>query len=95
LLINGSLQYDAAVMKGIAINKAPSNKFVGHHAVLVYSELNTGNTTYRVILRGANLVSIGLMLQGFGKPVDHLSRSTLYLSYYSLVLTSTAILFSL
>jgi phosphate acetyltransferase len=77
LLIDGPLQYDAAVMESVAKNKAPNSKVAGHATVFIFPDLNTGNTTYKAVQRSANLVSIGPMLQGMAKPVNDLSRGAL------------------
>lgn len=77
LLIDGPLQYDAAVMENVAKNKAPNSKVAGHATVFIFPDLNTGNTTYKAVQRSANLISIGPMLQGMGKPVNDLSRGAL------------------
>lgn len=77
LLIDGPLQYDAAVMKDVAKSKAPNSKVAGQATVFIFPDLNTGNTTYKAVQRSADLVSIGPMLQGMRKPVNDLSRGAL------------------
>jgi phosphate acetyltransferase len=77
LLIDGPLQYDAAVMENVARKKAPDSKVAGQATVFIFPDLNTGNTTYKAVQRSADLVSIGPMLQGMGKPVNDLSRGAL------------------
>jgi phosphate acetyltransferase len=77
LLIDGPLQYDAAVMESVAKTKAPNSKVAGQATVFIFPDLNTGNTTYKAVQRSADLVSIGPMLQGMGKPVNDLSRGAL------------------
>ena len=77
LLIDGPLQYDAAVMANVAKKKAPDSKVAGRATVFIFPDLNTGNTTYKAVQRSADLVSIGPMLQGMGKPVNDLSRGAL------------------
>lgn len=72
--IDGPLQYDAAVIKGVAHKKAPTSAVAGEATVLIFPDLNTGNTTYKAVQRSANVVSIGPMLQGLKKPVNDLSR---------------------
>lgn len=72
--IDGPLQYDAAVIKGVANKKAPTSEVAGEATVLIFPDLNTGNTTYKAVQRSANVVSIGPMLQGLKKPVNDLSR---------------------
>lgn len=77
LLIDGPLQYDAAVMPDVAKSKAPNSKVAGKATVFIFPDLNTGNTTYKAVQRSADLVSIGPMLQGMRKPVNDLSRGAL------------------
>lgn len=77
LLIDGPLQYDAAVMENVAAQKAPNSKVAGQATVFIFPDLNTGNTTYKAVQRSADLISIGPMLQGLNKPVNDLSRGAL------------------
>lgn len=77
LVIDGPLQYDAAVMEDVARSKAPNSPVAGQATVFVFPDLNTGNTTYKAVQRSADLVSIGPMLQGMRKPVNDLSRGAL------------------
>ncbi|WP_462151532.1 phosphate acetyltransferase [Pseudoalteromonas xiamenensis] len=77
LMIDGPLQYDAAIMENVAKKKAPNSPVAGKATVFVFPDLNTGNTTYKAVQRSADLVSIGPMLQGMRKPVNDLSRGAL------------------
>lgn len=77
LIIDGPLQYDAAVMADVAKSKAPNSPVAGKATVFIFPDLNTGNTTYKAVQRSADLVSIGPMLQGMRKPVNDLSRGAL------------------
>jgi phosphate acetyltransferase len=77
LMIDGPLQYDAAIMENVAKKKAPNSPVAGKATVFIFPDLNTGNTTYKAVQRSANLVSIGPMLQGMNKPVNDLSRGAL------------------
>ncbi len=77
LVIDGPLQYDAAIMANVAKKKAPNSPVAGQATVFVFPDLNTGNTTYKAVQRSADLVSIGPMLQGMRKPVNDLSRGAL------------------
>ncbi|PKG56418.1 phosphate acetyltransferase [Shewanella sp. Choline-02u-19] len=77
LVIDGPLQYDAAVMPNVARSKAPNSPVAGQATVFVFPDLNTGNTTYKAVQRSADLISIGPMLQGMRKPVNDLSRGAL------------------
>ncbi len=77
LIIDGPLQYDAAIMEDVAKSKAPDSVVAGRATVFIFPDLNTGNTTYKAVQRSANLISIGPMLQGMRKPVNDLSRGAL------------------
>lgn len=77
LIIDGPLQYDAAIMESVAKKKAPNSPVAGIATVFIFPDLNTGNTTYKAVQRSADLVSIGPMLQGMNKPVNDLSRGAL------------------
>lgn len=77
LIIDGPLQYDAAVMENVARSKAPDSPVAGQATVFIFPDLNTGNTTYKAVQRSADLISIGPMLQGLRKPVNDLSRGAL------------------
>ena len=77
LLIDGPLQYDAASTEEVAKSKAPNSKVAGKATVLVFPDLNTGNTTYKAVQRTAGVVAVGPMLQGLRRPVNDLSRGAL------------------
>ncbi|MDR1490675.1 MAG: phosphate acetyltransferase [Desulfovibrio sp.] len=74
LLIEGPLQYDAAVDPGVARTKLPGSEVAGHATVFIFPDLNTGNNTYKAVQRAAGAVAIGPVLQGLRKPVNDLSR---------------------
>lgn len=76
LLIDGPLQYDAAVDSSVARTKLPDSKVAGQATVFIFPDLNTGNNTYKAVQRSANAVAIGPVLQGLRKPVNDLSRGS-------------------
>jgi phosphate acetyltransferase len=77
LLVDGPIQYDAAVDPKAAATKLPHSKVAGRATVLIFPDLNTGNNTYKAVQRSANAVAIGPVLQGLNKPVNDLSRGAL------------------
>lgn len=74
LIIDGPLQYDAAMVQKISQSKSPHSCISGNATVLIFPDLNTGNTTYKAVQRSANISCIGPILQGIRKPVNDLSR---------------------
>jgi phosphate acetyltransferase len=74
LLVEGPIQYDAAVDPGVARTKLPGSPVAGRATVFVFPDLNTGNNTYKAVQRSAGAVAIGPVLQGLAKPVNDLSR---------------------
>ncbi|HNI89104.1 MAG TPA: phosphate acetyltransferase, partial [Leptospiraceae bacterium] len=74
LLIEGPIQYDAAIDPDVASTKMPNSPVAGKATVFIFPDLNTGNNTYKAVQRSANAVAIGPVLQGIKKPVNDLSR---------------------
>ncbi|AFM15292.1 phosphate acetyltransferase [Mycolicibacterium chubuense NBB4] len=77
LLVEGPIQYDAAVEPSVARSKMPDSEVAGHATVLIFPDLNTGNNTYKAVQRSAGAIAIGPVLQGLNKPVNDLSRGAL------------------
>ncbi|MGA5352631.1 phosphate acetyltransferase [Streptomyces thermodiastaticus] len=77
LLIEGPIQYDAAVEPTVAATKLPGSPVAGQATVLVFPDLNTGNNTYKAVQRSAGAIAVGPVLQGLRKPVNDLSRGAL------------------
>jgi len=75
LLIEGPIQYDAAIDPAVAKTKLPKSKVAGKATVFIFPDLNTGNNTYKAVQRAsADSLAIGPVLQGLKKPVNDLSR---------------------
>ncbi|GAA4018313.1 phosphate acetyltransferase [Deinococcus rubellus] len=77
LNVDGPLQYDAASVQSVGLQKAPGSSVAGRATVFIFPDLNTGNTTYKAVQRAAGVVAVGPMLQGLRKPVNDLSRGAL------------------
>ncbi|MCE2612999.1 phosphate acetyltransferase [Flavobacteriaceae bacterium D16] len=74
LLIEGPIQYDAAVDIDVAKSKLPDSKVAGKASVFIFPDLNTGNNTYKAVQRETKALAIGPVIQGLNKPVNDLSR---------------------
>ncbi|MFD8594174.1 phosphate acetyltransferase [Kitasatospora sp. NPDC059646] len=77
LLVEGPIQYDAAVDAHVAATKLPGSPVAGRATVLIFPDLNTGNNTYKAVQRSAGAIAVGPVLQGLNKPVNDLSRGAL------------------
>ncbi|MEA5120448.1 MAG: phosphate acetyltransferase [Propionibacterium sp.] len=77
LIVDGPLQYDAAVDAAVARTKLPDSPVAGQATVLIFPDLQTGNNTYKAVQRSAGALAIGPVLQGLNKPVNDLSRGAL------------------
>lgn len=77
LLIEGPIQYDAAIDEKVAKKKLPNSKVAGRATVFVFPDLNTGNNTYKAVQRSTGALAIGPVLQGLRLPVNDLSRGCL------------------
>ncbi|SFV56105.1 Phosphate acetyltransferase [hydrothermal vent metagenome] len=77
LLVEGPIQYDAAIDKEVAKTKLPNSKVAGEANIFIFPDLNTGNNTYKAVQRSSGAVAIGPVLQGLKKPINDLSRGCL------------------
>ena len=77
ILIEGPIQYDAAIDEKVAKKKLPDSQVAGRATVFVFPDLNTGNNTYKAVQRSTGALAIGPVLQGLRLPVNDLSRGCL------------------
>lgn len=85
-LVDGPIQYDAAVNEEVARQKMPNSKVAGQANVLIFPDLNTGNNTYKAVQRESKSLAIGPILQGLRKPVNDLSRGALVKDIYNTII---------
>ncbi len=74
LLVEGPIQYDAAVDPSVAKTKLPGSPVAGQATVFIFPDLNNGNITYKAVQRSSGAVAIGPVIQGLKRPVNDLSR---------------------
>lgn len=74
LLIDGEMQFDAAVDPGVGQKKFPESKVAGEANVFVFPDLNAGNIGYKIAQRWGGFEAVGPFLAGLNAPVNDLSR---------------------
>lgn len=90
LVLDGELQFDAAIVPTVAQQKASQSTVAGQANVFVFPELQSGNIGYKIAQRLGGFEAIGPVLQGLNQPVSDLSRGCNTEDVYKLTLITAA-----
>lgn len=74
ILIDGEMQFDAAIAPEVAEQKSPGSEVAGKVRVFIFPDLQAANIGYKIAQRLGHFQALGPILQGLNKPVNDLSR---------------------
>lgn len=73
-IVEGEMQFDAAVVPEVAKTKCPTSTIKGKANVFVFPDLNAGNIGYKIAQRLGGCQAVGPIMINFKHPVNDLSR---------------------
>lgn len=74
VVIDGEMQFDAALDMQVAQRKTGDSAVAGKANILIFPDLNAGNIGYKITERLGGFRAIGPVTQGLAKPFSDLSR---------------------
>lgn len=90
LIIDGEIQFDAAIAPDVAKKKAPSSQLAGDANIFVFPSLSAGNIGYKIAQRIGGAVALGPILQGLSHPANDLSRGCSAENVYQMIAVTSA-----
>lgn len=91
LVIDGELQFDAAVSPKVAKTKCPESVVGGHANTFIFPDINAGNIGYKIAQRLGRFDAYGPILLGLNAPINDLSRGCNASEVYSMAIITAAL----
>ena len=90
-MVDGEIQFDAAVSPRVAKTKYPQDPIAGTANTFVFPDINAGNIGYKIAQRLGSFEAYGPILQGLNAPINDLSRGCNAQEVYSMALITAGL----
>ena len=91
LLIDGEMQFDAAVAPEVGQLKFPGSPVAGYANTFIFPTIEAGNIGYKIAQRLGGFEAYGPILQGLAAPINDLSRGCNADEVYKMAIITAAL----
>ena len=91
LMLDGEMQFDAAVAPEVGQLKFPGSKVAGYANTFIFPEIQSGNIGYKIAQRLGGFAAYGPILQGLNAPINDLSRGCDAEEVYKMAIITAAL----
>ena len=91
VLVDGELQFDAAVSPRVMRTKCPESPIHGNANTFTFPDINAGNIGYKICQRMGGFDAYGPILQGLNAPINDLSRGCNAQEVYSMAIITAGL----
>ena len=91
MVIDGELQFDAAVSPSVMRTKCPNSPLGGRANTFIFPDINAGNIGYKIAQRLGRFDAYGPILLGLNAPINDLSRGCNAAEVYSMAIITAAL----
>ncbi len=91
VVVDGELQFDAAVSPRVAETKCPDSKVAGYANTFIFPDISAGNIGYKIAQRLGSFEAYGPILLGLNAPINDLSRGCNAQEVYSMAIITAAL----
>ena len=91
VVVDGELQFDAAVSPRVMKTKCPDSPVHGQANTFIFPDINAGNIGYKICQRMGSFDAYGPILQGLNAPINDLSRGCNAQEVYSMAIITAGL----